>query len=219
MADTHLFLFGGGPPFHDALGKTFAKLSLHAADSHKVVLLFLERDGWKEYMPGYTGVLEQNGITNFEYLPLNPAPSARFIEQLSLATGVIICGGETERYRAYIVDTAIGNIIKKMYAEGIPVAGFSAGALISPDICVIPPVDSRKHEHLFLRGLGLIDHCVVSVHFSKWNEENNLRKALALTNASVGYGLDDDAGVYLKNQAVAETAGQVYFYGKRIGVE
>ncbi|MED4908986.1 Type 1 glutamine amidotransferase-like domain-containing protein [Brevibacillus centrosporus] len=219
MADTHLFLFGGGPPFNDVLGKTFAHLSSNGLNGTQVAVLFMERDGWKEYMPRYTDVLEQNGIAHFEYLPLTPAPSPHFIEQLSLATGVIICGGDTERYREYVVDTEIGKIVKRMYAEGTPVAGFSAGALISPNICVIPPIDNRKNEHLFLPGLGLIDHCVVSVHFSKWKEETNLKKALTLTNAYIGYGMDDDSGIYFKNQVVSETAEQVYFYRNGPAVE
>ncbi len=42
--------------------------------------------------------------------------------------GIIIGGGETELYHKYIVDTEVGIHIKNLYKEGIPVAGFSAGA-------------------------------------------------------------------------------------------
>lgn len=77
---------------------------------------------------------------------------------------------------------------------------------------MIPPIDNRKNEHLFLQGLGLISHCVISVHFSKWNEDKNLRAALTKTNLLLGYGIDDDSGVYFKDEILAQTAGQVYFY-------
>ncbi|WP_235560939.1 Type 1 glutamine amidotransferase-like domain-containing protein [Bacillus sp. FJAT-28004] len=134
------------------------------------------------------------------------------MEQLHSATGIIISGGDTELYQEYIVGTKIGAIIKTLYLEGVPVAGFSAGALISPNICVIPPIDNRANEHLFLQGLGLINHCVISAHFSKWDEEKNLLAALAKTNLSLGYGIDDASGIYFKNERISETAGQVYFY-------
>lgn len=210
MTDKHLFLFGGGAPFNESLGKKFATLSSNGLN--KVVILLIEREGWQEYMPKYTDILAQYGVADFVYFPLTSTPSADLKEQLYSATGIIICGGDTELYRDYIVDTKVGTIVKTLYLEGVPIAGFSAGALISPTVCVIPPIDNRKNEHLFLQGLGLITNSLISAHFSKWDEENNLKKALAKTNISQGYGIDDDSGIYFKNEMVSETAGQVYFY-------
>lgn len=206
MNNKHLFLFGGGPPFGKILGRKFADLALN--DNGKVAILFLERDGWREYMKKYTSTLEANGLVNFVYLPLSSNPSKHTIEELVSCTGIIIGGGETERYRDYIVDTSLGQHIQRMYEEGVPVAGFSAGALISPVDCVIPPIDTPKNEQLFLNGLGLIRDCVISVHFSKWQEEQNLLAALAKTKASTGYGLDDDVGLYFYNETLTETEGK-----------
>ncbi|MCQ6557140.1 Type 1 glutamine amidotransferase-like domain-containing protein [Paenibacillus mendelii] len=129
MTDRHLFLFGGGAPFNASLGEKFAALSTNG--SSKAAILFIEQDGWKEYMPKYTDLLEQHGVTDFTYFPLTSSPSIEFIGQLRSASGIIISGGDTELYRDYIVDTKVGQIIKEMYAEGIPVAGFSAGSLIT----------------------------------------------------------------------------------------
>jgi cyanophycinase len=165
LKNKHLFLFGGSPPFGNNLGKRFADFSVN--DKGKVGILFIERDGWKEYMKKYTCVLEANGLMDFVYLPLSSNPSNSTIEELRSCTGLIICGGETELYQCFVVNTPIGKHIKEMYVQGVPVAGFSAGALISPTICVIPPIDNSKNKHLFLEGLGLLKDCVISVHFSK----------------------------------------------------
>jgi len=210
MTEKHLFLFGGGAPFNESLAKKFAALSSKGLS--KVVILFIEQDGWQEYMSKYTDLLAGNGVEHFEYCPLHSSPSASLLEQLHSATGVIISGGDTELYRDYIVETKIGSMLKALYLEGVPIAGFSAGALISPKVCVIPPVDNRANEHLFLQGLGLLNHCVISAHFSKWAEEKNLLAALSKTKLSLGYGIDDASGVYFKNEMISETAGQVYFY-------
>ncbi|WP_019413975.1 Type 1 glutamine amidotransferase-like domain-containing protein [Paenisporosarcina sp. TG20] len=205
MKNKHLFLFGGSPPFGKHLGRKFADFCCN--NKGKVAVLFLERDGWKEYMKKYTSVLETNGLVKFVYLPLSPIPSKSTIEELVSCTGIVIGGGKTELYRDYIVDTDIGKHIKEMYEQGVPVAGFSAGALISPRNCVIPPIDTPKNKHLFLNGLGLISNCVISVHFTKWKEESNLKSALSKTKVSVGYGIDDDVGLYFLNESFSEKEG------------
>lgn len=199
MKNRHLFLFGGSPPFPEHAGKRFAYLC-----AGKVAILFIERDGWKAYMSKYTSVLEKHGIRNFLYIPLTSNPDETFVNELTSCSGVIIGGGDTELYRNYIVDTEIGAHINRMYQQGIPVAGFSAGALISPANCVIPPIDNSIREHLFLRGLGLIEDCVISVHYTKWNEEANLRAAMAKLHAPIGYGIDDDGYLYFENERLIE---------------
>jgi cyanophycinase len=210
MKNRHLFLFGGGPPFTNELGWKFANVA--SKGKNQVAILFIERKGWQEYMPKYTSVLEQYGIANFLYLPLSPIPSTAFLEQLSSCSGIVIGGGDTELYRNYIVETPIGKQVKKMYDEGIPVAGFSAGALICPKNCVIPPIDNTKNKQLFLEGLGLMKDCIISVHFTKWNEEENLKTALTKTKVSVGYGIDDDSGLYFKNEILSSTDGTISIF-------
>ncbi|MGP4108481.1 Type 1 glutamine amidotransferase-like domain-containing protein [Virgibacillus sp. L01] len=213
MNNRHLFLFGGSPPFSNKFGKKFANLSLN--NKGKVAILFIERDGWEEYMKLYTSILEENDIKRFFFLPLSPNTDHATLQELSSCTGVIISGGETELYRNCIVDTPIGQRITKLYENGAPVAGFSAGALISPLNCVISPIDNSRNEHLFLTGLGLIRDCVISVHFSKWKEEENLKAALARVNAPSGYGIDDDEGLYFENEILSETEGDNYYIFKQ----
>lgn len=101
-----------------------------------------------------------------------------------------------------------------MYKEGVPIAGFSAGALISPATCVIPPIDNTKNQHLFLKELSLINNCVISVHFTKWNEKENLMTALEKVNVAVGYGIDDESGIWFENEKLVESEGKVFTFNK-----
>jgi cyanophycinase len=214
VAKRHLFLQGGGPPFGEQFAKKFADLSF--GERGKVGILFVEREGWQDYMPNYTGNLAGNGVDKFFYYLLTETPSSEDIHELRSCTGIVIGGGDTERYRGCIVDTAVGKLVKERYSEGVPVAGFSAGALISPEHCVIPPMDNAENEHLFLAGLGLIKDCVISVHYTFWNEEDNLKAAVAKAGVSVGYGIDDEAGLYFENEILSSIdGGEVYtFEGK-----
>ncbi|NGP46458.1 type 1 glutamine amidotransferase-like domain-containing protein [Bacillaceae bacterium SIJ1] len=213
MNNKHLFLFGGSPPFCKHLGKTYSELSLR--EKGKVAVLFVSREGWEQYMPRYTNELEKNGIGNFVYIPLTEHSLATYADQLNSCTGIIIGGGDTELYRKYIVDTTLGAQVKRMYEKGIPIAGFSAGALISPENCVIPPIDNAQGKHLFLKGLGLIKDCVICVHFSKWNEEENLKTAMTHLSVSKGYGIDDEEGLYFVNETLVDSEGENYHFIQR----
>jgi cyanophycinase len=211
MEHRHLFLFGGSPPFTNKLGHLFS--SIVQQRKGRVGILFVEQDGWEAYMQKYTSVLQQYGIKDFFYFPLSQQKLSNFeLERLRACSGIVIGGGNTELYQKRVVRTNIGDIVKSMYQKGIPVAGFSAGALISPVHCVIPPIDNELNQHLFLEGLGLISNAVVSVHFTKWNEKENLLTAMERTNVSVGYGIDDESGIYFTNERYVQHEGNVYTF-------
>lgn len=205
MSDTHLFLFGGGPPFNEQFGERFAQLA--GNEDARIAILFLERPGWQEYMPRYTKVLEDQGVRNFYYFALSESPTQEQLAELGKCTGIIIGGGVTELYRSYIVDTPVANVIRKMFHEGVPVAGFSAGALVSCEHCVISPEDTAQEHQLYLQGLGLIKDCVISVHFSEWGEEKNLIEAISELNVPIGFGIDENSGIYFKNGQLVEHEG------------
>src|SRR5690625_1199584 len=123
MKNRYLFLFGGSPPLSKNLGKKFSDLSLNGKG--KVAILFIIRDGWKEYIQSYTSELEVNDLKQFIYIARSSSPNKSTINELKTWTGIIICGGETENYLKLIVDTAIGEKVIQMYQDGVPVAGLS----------------------------------------------------------------------------------------------
>lgn len=208
--DKHLFLFGGSPPFTPKMAQQFVKKSIkkHAPIS----ILVLERDGWQAYMPKYTTLLEQAGLRNFQYLPLPSTTVETAVQCINNSAGIIIGGGDTNLYADYIVDTVISPAIKERYELGVPVAGFSAGALISPDTCIISPKDNVQNEFQQREGLGLISNTLLAVHFSQWQDESHLRKAVNLFNDHNNYGLDEQTGIYLRNGQVEATEGEGVFY-------
>jgi len=204
--DKHLFLFGGGPPFTMNMAKLFANKTSHPKGP--ISILFVERDGWEDYMPVYTGELEKLGISEFYYLPLPTTPIEQVIDCLSKSSGIMIGGGDTNLYADYIVETDISNAIKDRYELGTPVAGFSAGALISPELCVISPKDNEQNEFQHRRGLGLISNVLIAVHFSEWNEENHLRNTASHFSNHLYYGIDENTCIYFLNGKLKATEGE-----------
>ena len=206
MMDQQLFLFGGGPPFTPMLCERFVSC---LGRSGPVALLYVPRPGssWADYSPIYTDALAIFGITTFFHLPLSDSPTAEQLEQLAGSAGIIISGGETERYQRFIVGTPIGTIIQERFQHGVPVAGFSAGALLTPNECRIPAIDQRDGQALVLKGLGLLADAVISVHYDTWQEETNLFEAFRKTESTFGYGLPERSGIYLKNGQLMQQEG------------
>lgn len=81
---THLFLFGGGPPFTPNLRKRFAALT----NDGPVAILYVPRPGkdWTSYASIYTEPLEEDGILSFVHLPLSDAPTDEQLAQYSSVT-------------------------------------------------------------------------------------------------------------------------------------
>lgn len=204
--DRHLFLFGGGPPFTASQAKLFAKISSQSNDP--VSILFVEREGWEEYMPVYTRELEKLGIHNFLYLPLPTTPVEQVVKCIANSSGIIIGGGDTNLYADYIVETDISKMIKERYESGIPVAGFSAGALISLEQCIISPKDNEQNEFQHRNGLGLLLNVLIAVHFSEWNDEDHLKNAANHFSDYVYYGIDERTGMYFLNGHLESTEGE-----------
>ncbi|MET3695893.1 cyanophycinase [Bacillus oleivorans] len=203
--DRHLYLFGGGPPFTKNMAKQFTQISLKL--NQPVSILFVERDGWEQYMPKYTQALEELGLNDFYFLPLPTTPIKEVIQCLTHSSGIIIGGGNTNLYADYIVESTISNKIKECYERGIPVAGFSAGALISPELCIISPKDNEWNEFQQRKGIGLISETVIAVHFSQWDDEDHLRKAASKYSHYKNYGIDEETGLYFLNGCLEDMDG------------
>ncbi|WP_430789792.1 Type 1 glutamine amidotransferase-like domain-containing protein [Virgibacillus flavescens] len=201
----HLFLYGGGPPFTSNMAKKFVALT--EKTNKPVSILFVERTGWREYIADYTDQLRKFGFEEFHVLPLPSTPISEAVNAINNSSGIIINGGDTNKYADYIVDTPISDAIQKIYDAGGPVAGFSAGALISPEVCIISGKDNEQSEFQQRNGLGLLSTVIVAVHFSEWNDKAHLRAASAKYPSCTNYGIDEGTCIYMVNGEIADTEG------------
>lgn len=205
MMDKHIFLIGSGPPVLPNMAIKYSKLA-KPFQTH-ISILFIERPGWEEYLNFVTRPLRENGLMDYHFLPLPRTSIHEVIQSLLHSSGIIILGGDTNRYADFIVDTEIGDIIKKKYHEGVPIAGFSAGALISLDPCIISAKDNDQNAFQVRKGIGLIDHMAIAVHFTQWEDEGHLREIAEKFPSMKNLGIDEKTCVYLKNGEITEIEG------------
>ncbi|SDS58427.1 cyanophycinase [Paenibacillaceae bacterium GAS479] len=208
--ETHLFLFGGGPPFCQRMSEQFSELAGGAEATISIVCM--DRPNWQGKMPFYTEALRSQGVTRFHFLALPTMSEDEAIAALHGSSGIIIGGGDTNRYADCIVETRIGPVIAERFGAGVPVAGFSAGALLSGDRCLISPKDNDESIYQDRRGLGLVHDVSVAVHYSQWQEEEQLRGSAARYPDYRGhYGLDEDCGLYFRSGELERTEGNGVF--------
>ncbi|MGP4059329.1 Type 1 glutamine amidotransferase-like domain-containing protein [Halobacillus sp. H74] len=198
-SSTHLFLFGSSPPFTPQLASKFE----NALEQPAVTVLYIEREGSVDYLPKYTSGMKVEA----DHFPLKPHYSEQELNRLRESGGVIIGGGDTLAYHDYIIETDLANILQDKFQQGQPIAGFSAGALILPEYCVISPEDHPERIQVVRTGIGLLKGVVISAHFLEWNEHKNLEAALKRTGIHKGYGIAEGGGIYLKDQHLVGVEG------------
>ncbi|MFQ3545299.1 Type 1 glutamine amidotransferase-like domain-containing protein [Halobacillus rhizosphaerae] len=202
---THLFLFGGSPPFTPQLADKFSSLIRNG----EIAVLYIEREGSSEYLPKYTADIA-SASHKIYWLPLKENYTKQECERLRRCGAIIIGGGDTELYHKFIVQGPLNSLIVSMFRKGVPVAGFSAGALISPVHCVISSKDNDQNIQLFKEGLGLLENQVISAHYLKWEEEQSLKEAVKQSRVPLGYGIADESGLYFHNHKLERTEGYIH---------
>ncbi|MDY0407738.1 Type 1 glutamine amidotransferase-like domain-containing protein [Virgibacillus soli] len=201
----HIFLFGGGPPFTPKMARLFKNFT----NNGPIAILYVDRVGVEQYIPIYQqGLAYDDGVTPFSLLPLPNTPLEKIAECLNQSGGIIIGGGDTSEYAAYIVDTPIADLIKARYKQGVPIAGFSAGALISLSHCIMSPNDNPNQTFQVRNGLGLLSDILIAVHFSQWQEEDHLKNIAQAFPNYHHYGMDEATCIYFKNEQLTQLEGQ-----------
>lgn len=193
MSLRRLFLLGGSAAY-DAAAEEFVPA---AGGADAVIALLMQGGGnWQKYVPGYVEPLRQRGVTC--YHPIVPDENGALnLEDVAAtlreATGILIGGGHTPTYHRLYGSEPVRSWIRERYQEGIPVAGVSAGALISPDTCLLARDETAEGAPKTVRGLGLVDGLVIEVHFSELDRLSHLLEAMTHLQADVGWGIDEAA--------------------------
>ncbi len=170
--------------------------------------------GWKKYKAEITRPWKERGVTRF--VAITPDKNGKLNQRtasdaLAAATGILICGGNTPTYHRLFASEPIRTIIRTKYLTGVPVAGISAGALISLEICQLTKEETGESELRVVQGLSLASGFVAGVHYSEWNALSEVLEVMAKTRTRVGYGIDEPACLVCENGKVARTLGKSVF--------
>lgn len=206
-----LFLLGASAAF-DVVAEEFAPAA-GGCDSN-IALLMQGGRGWEKYVPEYTQPWIQRGVSR--YYPIVPREDGTLdldaiSAKLREATGIFIGGGQTLTYHRLYATEPIRSILLESYHKGIPIAGCSAGALIAPEICVVPPDETEDGSIKIVAGLGLVSDLIVGVHFTERKALPSVLEAMVKTQTQTGWGIDEPACAVFEDGQFSHALGRAVY--------
>lgn len=137
--------------------------------------------------------------------------TSAWLHILGRADGIFLTGGSQLRLSTTIGGTSVARLVRRRNAEGIPVAGTSAGAaFLSEHMIAFGEEGSTPHLHgvTMAPGLGLTNRVVVDQHFRQRDRLGRLLTALAYNPFAVGLGLDEDTAAFIDDDDVLQVVGR-----------
>lgn len=132
------------------------------------------------------------------------------LERLAQATGIFFTGGNQLRLTTLLGGTSVAKLIRVRNADGVHVAGTSAGASFISEHMIAFGEDGASPVAGSVRlapGLGLTNRFIIDQHFRQRDRLGRLLTALAYNPFAVGIGLDEDAAAFIGPDNTLEVEG------------
>ncbi len=161
----------------------------------------------------YEGVFSNLGAGNVSSIAISgreDCNNPEFAERCGNATGIFITGGNQLRLSSILGGTDVAQVIRRINARGVPIAGTSAGAsIMSEHMMAGGEADQGPSEGgaVLAPGLGLTNAAIIDQHFSERNRLGRLLSAVALNPFLLGMGIDEDTGVFIGPESILDIVG------------
>ena len=138
------------------------------------------------------------------------------IDQIMGASGIFITGGSQANLVALLCGTQVMEHVRARNAEGIVVAGTSAGASILPAHMMLGGTGlagnsgdaaARKSMVEVGAGFALLEDIIIDQHFSQRGRMGRLLSVYAANPGLLGIGLDEDTAVLIDQDGTLEVLG------------
>lgn len=133
------------------------------------------------------------------------------LDVLKRTTGIFITGGNQLRLSTILGGTPVAQAIRRMNAEGIPLAGTSAGAAIMTQHMIAggrSGPSPRESGVALAPGLGLINRVIIDQHFSQRGRMGRLLAALSFNPFVCGFGIDENTAAFIGPHGDVEIVGR-----------
>jgi cyanophycinase len=164
-------------------GRNYEKLFRKIGVKHTRVLPFITREDC------------QNGVD---------------VDYIKKCDGVFMTGGNQLRLSTTLGGTRVAKLIRRRNAEGMHVAGTSAGAAFMPEHMIAGGSEGSTPSPDMVTmapGLGLTNAFIIDQHFRQRDRLGRLLTALAYNPFAVGIGLDEDTAAFIRPGDELEVVG------------
>lgn len=180
----------------------------------KIVVMTVATEQTREVGDDYTRTFERLGVEDVRILDTmyrEDTHSESSLRAIQKATGVFFTGGDQAR----IIDTLKGTEIHKLLhqrfaAEGLVIAGTSAGAAMMPDTMIVegdaetnPRVDMTEMGP----GMGFLPGIAIDQHFAQRGRIGRLLSAMIQQSTNLGLGIDENTAAIVSGNIVRVVGG------------
>jgi cyanophycinase len=131
-------------------------------------------------------------------------------DRLEFATGFFMTGGSQLRISSALGGTVLAATLRRRHAEGMVVAGTSAGAaVLSRHMISMGESGSTPRRRLvqMAQGLGFAPDLVIDQHFRRRDRMGRLITALSYNPEPLGVGVDEDTAALIDADGVMTVLG------------
>lgn len=161
----------------------------------------------------YERVFAEIGCGETQVVPLlerRDCDSREWLGVLNRVNGVFITGGNQLRLSTILGGTKVASMLRRRNAEGLHIAGTSAGAAImSEHMIAFGKEGPTPHADMvtLAPGLGFTRRLIIDQHFRQRDRLGRLLTAVSYNPNSIGLGLDEDTAAFLGPDEMLEVAG------------
>ncbi|MFT5139125.1 MAG: cyanophycinase [Lysobacterales bacterium] len=167
----------------------------------------------KEAGPEYVELFESIGgkAINMPIEQREDCFDEHILEKLETATGIFITGGNQLRLSTILGGTPVARAIRSRNADGVHLAGTSAGAAIMPEHMIAggrSGPSPRESGVELAPGLGLTNRVIIDQHFSQRGRMGRLISALSFNPFVCGLGIDENTAGFIDPAGEMEVVGK-----------
>jgi cyanophycinase len=154
--------------------------------------------------------LEAGHATIVDFATREDGQRDDYLRAIENASGVFFTGGNQLRISTILGGTAAAKLIRNRNAQGMHVAGTSAGAsILSEHMSAFGKEGSspRAGSVRLAPGLGLTNRFIIDQHFRQRDRLGRLVAALAYNPFAIGIGLDEDTAAFIGPDNTLEVEG------------
>jgi cyanophycinase len=132
------------------------------------------------------------------------------LARLAEASGIFFTGGNQLRLSTILGGTQVARSIRSRNAQGVTVAGTSAGAGFLSEHMIAFGAEGSSPRASSVRlapGLGLTNRFVIDQHFRQRDRLGRLTAALGYNPFAIGIGLDEDTAAFISPDDTLEVEG------------
>ena len=167
----------------------------------------------KDTGPRYEELFRGMGVAQVEVLDFDTRRDCQEegrLARLARASVIFFTGGNQLRLSTILGGTHVARTIRLRNAQGVTVAGTSAGAgFLSEHMIAFGSEGSspRASSVRLAPGLGLTNRFVIDQHFRQRDRLGRLTAALAYNPIAIGIGLDEDTAAFISPDDTLEVEG------------